>query len=100
MCGQEYYRNSCVLVGWQPADDLPCFGKIEDILVIGGCSLLWLQLFTTAGINSHLLSYQVSLTLNKSLVILSTLVNKSTYTPHTFLGDNKLYITMRSYVIK
>ena len=42
---------------------------------------------------THLLSYQVSLTLNKSLVILSTLMNKSTYTPHTFLGDNKRYIT-------
>ena len=68
-----------VLVGWQLAEDLPCFGKIEDILVVGGCSLLWLQLFTTAGINSHLLSYQVSLTLNKSLVILSTYINEQKY---------------------
>ena len=84
-------------MGWQP-DDLPLFGKVMDVLV-GGCPLLWLQHFATEGINLHLQSYQVSPTLTKSLIVLSSLEHKSVFTPHTYLGDRNQYITMRSYVI-
>ena len=97
--GQKYSRTCCVHMGWQP-DDLPLFGRVVDVLIVGGCPLLWLQHFATEGINVHLQSYQVSHTLTKSLVVLSSLENKSVFTPHTYLGDHNQYITMRSYVIR
>ena len=84
-------------IGWQP-DDLPLFGKVIDVLIVGGCPLLWLQHFATEGINVHLQSYQVLPTLIKSLMVLSSLENKSVFTPHTYLGDHNQYITMRSYM--
>ena len=84
--------------GWQKDDDLPVFSKIIDILIISRTPLLFAQKFATNGINSHILAYEITPTNEDDLVLLSKLDNKSVYSSHTFIGNSKLYIVMRSYV--
>ena len=63
-----------------------------------GAALLQVDIFFTEGINSHLCSYLVTPTHQNTVVLLSSLENKDVYYVHTFLGDNQLYITVRSHV--
>lgn len=80
---------------------MPIFAKIMDIIVVGTCTpLLYLELFNTNGINSHILSYEIQPTYNNSLIILSKLRNKEVYYAHTYIGNSELYIVMRAYFPK
>lgn len=86
-----------VQVGWQP-DDLPIFAKVMNIIVVVGVALLEVKLFFTKGINSHLSSYLITTTPGEKMLTLSTLENKEVLYAHTFLGDRKLYVCMRSNI--
>ncbi len=96
--GESYYRGEFLFCGWQ-ANDLPIFGKITDIFLIVGCTLVTVQKYSTERINNHLQAYLISPTFHTQLVVLSTLPYLQTLTAHTFLGDGNLYISMRSYVL-
>lgn len=96
--GERYYRNEFVLVGFQD-DDLPAFGKINDIVVASGTiPLLAVNLYKTVGINSHIAAYQILRTNHRSTVLLSSLTNKHILYSHPYIGDNNTYITLRSHV--
>ena len=84
-------------VGWQP-DDLPVFAKVISIIVLVGVALLEVELFFTEGINTHLASYLIIPTCEKKLLNLSALDNKEVLYSHTFLGDRKMYMCMRSHI--
>ena len=69
----------CGYCGWQTTDDLPVFAKICDILVIVNCSLLYVEVFDTEGINNHLSAYALVRTLRKKVIHLPTCANKQVY---------------------
>ena len=69
-------------------------------MTILSAAMVHVQLFTTDGVNSHIQSFEVMPTHNKSLYLLDKLSNKVVYTSHIYLGNRKMYITMRSYVVK
>ena len=91
--GQEYHRSEYVVCGHQ-YDDLPKFGRIEDILVIIGTPLLSLGLYTILGIN-HPPCYAISNAHRPLLISLSDLAHPE---PLCNIGDSNLYIAMRSHV--
>lgn len=86
-----------VQTGWQ-LDDLPVFAKIISIIVLVGVALLEVELFFTEGINNHISSYLITPTQEKKLLILSALENKEVFYAHTFLGDKRLYISLKSHI--
>jgi hypothetical protein len=96
--GDEYYKSCFLQVGWLN-DDLPRFGSILEVLVITWTPLVYIELYHTEGINSHIQSYEVTSTHKKSLFLLSQLSNKVVYSAHTYIGNNHLYITMRFELI-
>jgi hypothetical protein len=96
--GGRYYRSEFVQSGFQE-DDLPIFGKIEDIIIIAGSiPVLQINKYKTLGINSHLSAFQVSHTSLNTVILLSQLHNKDRYYAHSSPGDSSTYITMRSHV--
>ena len=79
-------------------DDLPAFGKIDDIIVITGTPLLSIRLFNTIRINNHLLCYVIQHAYRSSLVTLSHLKYPEPLAAHSSIGDSNLYIALRSHV--
>lgn len=93
--GVKFYPNEYVHCGWQD-NDLPQFAKIQDIIVVEEHPVLYVQKFQTIGIHSHLLAYQLSCMYSHTLLMVSSLYNKNTFSAHTFIGDGKLYITVKN----
>jgi hypothetical protein len=93
----KFYPRDFVHYGFQD-DDLPLFGKIREVIVLAGSTCLFeLDVYNTKGINSHVASYQVLRTNHTAVVLLSHIDDKRSYYAHTYLGDSRQYITMRSY---
>lgn len=65
--GIKYAHGDYILCGLQD-DDLPMFGKIEDILLIKNHCFLHAKLFFTKGIHHHFSSYIIEQT-TKSLLV-------------------------------
>ena len=80
-------------------DDLPAFGKIREILVISGSAMLYVENYTTIGINNHLMSHAIVRTHKLMIVPVSNLADPYPFTAHTFIGDGHLYIAMRSDIL-
>ena len=55
--------------------------------------------YITTGLCNHLLCYAVSRTRMFEVVPSSSILDKSTFFAHTFLGDGQLYIAMHSDVV-
>lgn len=98
MYGQEFYRGEFVLHKFQD-NDLPQFGRIKDILVLSTTPLLAIEEYRTQGINNHLMSYCISRTNSKIVVLLSSLEEKQSYSSHIYQGDEEMYIALKSHVI-
>ena len=79
-----------MICGFQE-DDLPLFGRIDEIMVIAATSILSLRLFTTLGLNNHLLSYVIERMHKTSLILLSGLVHQEPLTSHQRTGDDNVY---------
>lgn len=95
-CGQAYHRSEFIHCGWQ-TDELPVFGRITNILVIAGSRFCTVEKYTTIGLNNHLLSYSIVRTHQVCVLNVSMLRNPQTLFGHTFIGDNQLYIVLRSH---
>ena len=94
--GCKFYSSEYIHCGWQD-DDLPQFGKIKDIVVVSNHPLLFVELFQTTGINSHILAYQITSLYSFSLIMLSSLTNKYSFSAHTYIADSNLYIAVKSH---
>ena len=86
--------NMSIVVG--KATTYHIFAKIQDIIVVEEHPVLYVQKFETIGIHSHLLAYQLSCMYSHTLLMVSSLYNKNTFSAHTFIGDGKLYITVKN----
>lgn len=95
--GETYHRSEFVIYGFQE-DDLPVFGRIDDILVITATPMLSIRLFRTLGINNHLLCYAIEHTHQKVLILLNQLICPDPLSPHQRIGDDNLYIALRSHI--
>lgn len=80
-------------------DDLPFFGRITDIIVIASSGLLSVEKYNTVGINNHLLAYPIVRTHQFFVVNISLLCNPQPLCAHTFIGDNQLYVVLRSHIL-
>jgi len=97
--GQEYHQSDYVVVSVQ-LNDLPQFAKIKNIFVIAETPVLVVELFETCGINNHLLCYLIENSYQTCAVCVSNLLDYYPLTAHSYIGDKRLYISLRSYVFK
>ena len=98
MYGEKFYKSEFVILDFQ-SDDLPLFGKIGEIVVVGSrFPLLVVKIYRTDRINMHIDGYQVSATNTTSIVFLSSIIYKHSFCSHTFIGDGFLYIVLKSHV--
>lgn len=81
------------------SDDLPEFGRIKDIVVICGCSMFYVEKYSTVGINNHLMCHAIVRTHTFVVVPVSNLADSYPYSAHTSINDGHLYIAMRSEVV-
>lgn len=95
--GYTYHRSEFVLCDYQQ-DDLPAFGKIDDILVITGTPLLSIKRFSTLGINNHLLCFVIKPAHQSLFMRLSQLKYPEPLSAHSSIGDNNIYIALRAHV--
>ena len=86
-----------MLCGFQE-DDLPIFGRIDDIMVVTSTPMFSIRLFTTLGINNHLLSYAIEHAHRSTLILISQLIYPEPLSPHQRIGDDNVYIALRSQV--
>jgi len=95
--GEEYHVFDFVVVGRQASDDLPVFGRIDDILLIVDYPVIEVVMYRTMQLSNRLISYQLVNSFNTRCIPLSTLPEKHPYSPHTF-DDGLLYVTLRSHI--
>lgn len=82
-------------------DNLPCFGKISDIIIAAGSTpLLAVTEYKTEFFNAHLSAYNISRTNKHSILLLSELLCHQPFYSHMYIGDSRMYIVMRSHVPK
>ena len=94
--GYTYHNSEFVLCYFQE-DDVPVFGKI-DIIVITGTPLFSLKMFTTLGINNHLLCFVIKCSHQSSFVCVSQLKFPEPLSAHSCIGDSNIYVALRSHV--
>ena len=96
--GEEFHPSCFIHCGWD--DDLPSFGRVTDILIVADLPMLAVENYHTERKDSHISSYLVERTFKKSVVYLPTLQSRYPVYAHTFLGDRKLYIALKSHIEK
>ena len=87
--GETYHPSEFVICGFQE-DDLPIFGRIDEIMVITETPIFSVRLFRTLGINNHLLCYAVECMHQKTLLLLTDLVHPEPLSPHQTIGDSNV----------
>ena len=96
--GEKFFRSEFVITGFQ-SDDLPLFGKVEDILVVSSTiPLLAVKMYRTEGIHMHIDGYQIFPTNETTIILLSILTHKLSFCSHTFIGDKFSYIVFQSNI--
>lgn len=75
-------------------NDLPQFGKIKEILVVGNIPMVYLEMYLTSGINNHLMCHQITRSHKFQVLPISSLIDYHPYSSHTFIGDGQLYLAM------
>ena len=96
--GSKYSRSDYVIIGWQE-DDLPLFGRINDIMLINGSVLFRVNQYRTLGIDRHYHSFCIRNTAVESVCWHSELVDYHPLQGHRLFNSN-LYITLRSHIEK
>ena len=79
-----------MLCGFQE-DDLPIFGRIDDIMVVTSTPMFSIRLFTTLGINNHLLNYAIEHAHCSTLILISQLIYPEPLSPYQRIGDDNVY---------
>ena len=91
---------SSLVILQKQENDLPMWGNIREILIVGGnCPLLYVEKYITVGLNNHLMSHAICRTHTYEILLISTLTDKYPYTAHSCIGDRHLYIAIRSDVL-
>ena len=83
-------------------NDLPQFGKINEILVValvGNIPMVYLEMYLTRGVNNHLMCHQIARSHKFKMLPISNLIDYHPYSSHTYIDDGQLYIAMCSDVI-
>ena len=75
-------------------DDLPAFSRVKEIIIIAGIAMLYVETYTTLGINNHLMCHAIQRTHMFKIVSITNLSETNAYTAHSFIGDGQLYIAM------
>ena len=97
--GEAYHKSDFVHIGWQ-SDDLPQFGKILDIVNFGSFPLLLVEESHSKGINNHLIAYLICCTHSTVMIYLPKLATKTVFSAHSYDGDNGLYISLKSDILR
>lgn len=95
--GEEYHRGEFIHLGWQQ-NDLPEFGKLMDIIIAAGFPFYYVEKYETVGINSHILGYHIHHSYITSCVHASVPPYKNTFSAHSYIGDGRLYIVLKSHL--
>lgn len=95
--GEEYHRTDFIHVGWQD-NDLPTFAKVKDILVLGGFPFFLAEKYRSVGINGHISGYLIERTFGTIYVYAANLPYKMTVNAHTYFGDGRLYVVLKSHL--
>ena len=96
--GEEFHLSCFIHCGWD--DDLPSFGRIVDIVIAADLPFLKVEVYHTVRVDSHLCSYLISRTFEKRVIYLPSLQSPFPLYAHTFLGDRKLYVALKSHIPK
>lgn len=95
--GIKYTKMDYVLIGWQ-ADDLPHFGRIDEILVTRGIAFLTVSKHSTFGIDRHFHSFCVKESHSSCVQTIPNLPHPNTFRARQMRDD--LLITSRSHIIR
>lgn len=95
--GEEYHRDDFVHLGWQH-NDLPMFGKILDIFIVGGFPFLLVEKYKSMGINGHILAYLIQHTYVTNCVYIAHLLYKTVFCAHSYIEDGQLYVVLKSHL--
>lgn len=97
--GTKYQRKHYVITAWQD-DDLPQFGKIEDIMIVQDTVFFRIICTETLGIDRHFHSFIINI-VNREVTVVaySELVDHQVFNAH-LVNDNhqRIYITFRSHI--
>lgn len=94
----KYHILDYVLIGWQD-DDLPRFGRIDEILVIKGNVMFIVHQCETVVIERHFHSFLIKNEHTIGLYWYSELFDFQSFQGHV-VGNSHLYITFRSQIEK
>lgn len=94
----KYSKSDYLLVSWQD-DDLPIFGRVDDIVIVSDYCMFCVNVYFTLGIDRHYHSFSLKRTPNIAVYFLSELPDYHAYQAHS-LSNGQLYITFKSYVEK
>lgn len=96
--GMKYHRLNYVIIDWQD-NDMPQFGRIDDIMVVEDTAYLRIISTETLGVDHHYHSFVINCRPKGDLVLLLTeLVDYQVYEAH-FL-NSCVYLNFRSHVEK
>ena len=93
--GVKYAVKDFILIGWQD-DDLPLFGKIQTIAVLGKEALFITTSYPTHAISHHYHCYVVRKTDEVCAIWLDELQANTVFQCH--LRDCQLFITFRYHI--
>lgn len=96
--GKVYRPKQFVLIGCQQDDDLPLFGKIDDLLHVQNVPILIIIQCETLGIEHHYHSYLLRLTHHK-LVIPVTHLDHSLPSVDCHVFSSGMYVSLRCFVL-
>ena len=100
LSGVKYTKLDYVLVGWQD-DDMPKFGRVDDILVVKGQAFFTVSVYHAFGIDLHYHSYCIQDTSSCEVILVSQIQSlcPNTFRAHEY-SNGHLYITSRSLLHK
>ncbi len=93
--GTKYQGKYYVITTWQD-DDLPRFGRIEDIIVVQDTVYFKVTCTQTLGIDRHFHSFVVKNSSNTEIVSYSELADHQVFNAHTV--NQTMYITFQSHI--
>jgi hypothetical protein len=96
VCGNTYRLSEFLVVGWQD-NDLPEFGKIEQLMMVSHVPIAALTLYDTQGIDRHYHSYAVSSTSQVKIIGIEQFEGYPPVIGH-YINSQSQYIVVRTCV--
>lgn len=88
-------KSDFVLIGWQD-NDLPIFGRIQQIIIIKNIALFVVSIYSAYGIDRHYHSFVIKESGEVATKCLPNLAALQTFQGH--IKGAVLYITFRSFI--